>query len=129
MQESCQVLEAYSDKKIQFLSSESPCAACCIGCTTEGLHGLATLQPACPSPMLASSSQDMAASCRHAIDVIHDSQCSLQKWDDNELGMMEAVVTKMSRIIAHMGIGEKGKHVVQQLQVGTLASLASCTLG
>ena len=31
--------------------------------------------------------------------------------------MMEAVVTKMSRIIAHVGIGEKGKHVVQQLQV------------
>ena len=40
-----------------------------------------------------------------------------QRWDDNELGMMEAVVTKMSRIIAHVGIGEKGKHVVQQLQV------------
>ena len=40
-----------------------------------------------------------------------------QRWDDNELGMMEAVVTKMSRVIAHVGIGEKGKHVVQQLQV------------
>ena len=26
-------------------------------------------------------------------------------------------MTKMSRIIAHVGIGEKGKHVVQQLQV------------
>lgn len=47
----------------------------------------------------------------------------MQKWDDNELGMMEAVVTKMSRIIAHVGIGEKGKHVVQQLQVSTMASL------
>ncbi len=41
----------------------------------------------------------------------------MQRRDDNELGMMEAVVTKMSRIIAHVGIGEKGKHVVQQLQV------------
>ena len=28
-------------------------------------------------------------------------------------------MTKMSRIIAHVGIGEKGKHVVQQLQVST----------
>ena len=45
----------------------------------------------------------------------------VQRRDDNELGMMEAVVTKMSRIIAHMGIGEKGKHVVQQLQVCHLA--------
>ncbi len=42
---------------------------------------------------------------------------AVQRWDDNELGMMEAVVTKMSRIVAHVGIGERGKHVVQQLQV------------
>lgn len=41
----------------------------------------------------------------------------LQKWDDNELGMMEAVVTKMSRIIAHVSSGEKGSHVLQKLQV------------
>ena len=49
----------------------------------------------------------------------------MQRRDDNELGMMEAVVTKMSRIIAHMGIGEKGKHVVQQLQVSSRAPAAS----
>ena len=48
---------------------------------------------------------------------------TMQRWDDNELGMMEAVVTKMSRIIAHMGIGEKGKHVVQQLQASHLSVL------
>ena len=48
---------------------------------------------------------------------------TVQRWDDNELGMMEAVVTKMSRIIAHMGIGEKGKHVVQQLQASHLCFL------
>ena len=41
----------------------------------------------------------------------------MQRRDDNELGMMEAVVTKMSRIIAHVGTGQRGKHVVQQLQV------------
>jgi hypothetical protein len=43
-----------------------------------------------------------------------------QNWDDNELGMMEAVVTKMSRIIAHVGSGEKGSHVLQKLQVSSL---------
>ncbi len=43
--------------------------------------------------------------------------CKSQKWDDNELGMMEAVVTKMSRIIAHVSSGEKGSHVLQKLQV------------
>ena len=31
--------------------------------------------------------------------------------------MMEAVVTKMSRIIAHVSSGEKGSHVLQKLQV------------
>ena len=48
---------------------------------------------------------------------IKSERAAVQTRDDNELGMMEAVVTKMSRIIAHVGIGEKGKHVVQQLQV------------
>ncbi|KAK9915025.1 hypothetical protein WJX75_003738 [Coccomyxa subellipsoidea] len=40
-----------------------------------------------------------------------------EKWDDNELGMMEAVVTKMSRIIAHVSSGEKGGHVLHKLQM------------
>lgn len=34
--------------------------------------------------------------------------------------MMEAVVTKMSRIIAHVSSGEKGAHVLQKLQVKIL---------
>ena len=53
----------------------------------------------------------------------------MQRRDDNELGMMEAVVTKMSRIIAHVGIGEKGKHVVQQLQVLSCAPRRSPSSG
>lgn len=46
-----------------------------------------------------------------------------QKWDDNELGMMEAVVTKMSRIIAHVSSGEKGSHVLHKLQVSASSHL------
>ena len=43
-----------------------------------------------------------------------------QDWDDNELGMMLAVVTKMSRIIAHVGSGEQGSHVLRKLKVSLL---------
>lgn len=34
-------------------------------------------------------------------------------------------MTKMSRIIAHVGIGEKGKYVVQQLQARLLSCCSS----
>lgn len=45
--------------------------------------------------------------------------------------MMEAVVTKMSRIIAHVGSGEKGSHVLQKLQVCFYEShcLLMCCMG
>jgi hypothetical protein len=46
-----------------------------------------------------------------------------QDWDDNELGMMAAAVTKMSRIIQHVGSGEKGTHVLQKLQARAARSL------
>ena len=42
---------------------------------------------------------------------------ALQDWDDNELGLMLAVVTKMSRIIAHVGSGDQGSHVLRKLKV------------
>ncbi len=51
-----------------------------------------------------------------------------QKWDDNELGMMEAVVTKMSRIIAHVSSGEKGSHVLHKLQVRTHCHRDTCSI-
>ena len=51
-----------------------------------------------------------------------------QKWDDNELGMMEAVVTKMSRIIAHVSSGEKGSHVLHKLQVSASNHLVALLL-
>ena len=38
--------------------------------------------------------------------------------------MMAAAVTKMSRIIQHVGSGEKGTHVLQKLQARTPCSSA-----
>lgn len=52
---------------------------------------------------------------------------AVQDWDDNELGMMLAVVDKMSRIIAHVGGGEQGSHVLKKLKVSMLFGVGATT--